>query len=314
MKPEKCTCTFKEWEVNRERATFCSPPKDVDPPGQVVVFSNEVKNGSISALITAIEGRWNDKLKCEFHECAFMFRNAKEGQFYVAGIGGFGQKFYVAKSLQPDAPWQLLKALGAAHDLQKGKVYDLQIEFVEDRMTLFCDGIAMITATDDAYSSGGCGLRTNKTKAKFENVDITPFVKPRCFVIMPFAAEMNYVYSVIKETVENHGVDCIRADERFVSEPIMGDVKAQIASADLVIIDFTGRNPNVYFEAGLADALNKKWILLAQAANDLTFDVQQIRAIIYVDKMGSDVKFKNDLTQALKETLVTAGRAGKTTL
>jgi hypothetical protein len=311
MKPKKCTSLYKDWDVNLQTATFCSPPKDLDPPGQGAVFPlDEVDNGSISASITAIEGRWNDELKYEFQEGAVMFRYANEDHFYVAGMGGFGQKFYIAKSLQYKSPWQLLKAMGSAHDLQKGKTYDLRIEFVGERMTLFCDGAAMISATDNTYSSGVCGLRTNKTQARFEHVEITPFVKPRCFVIMPFAAEMNFVYRIIKETVEKHGIECERADERFVSEPILDDVKARIDSADLVIIDFTGRNPNVYFEAGIADALNKKWIILAQSKNDLAFDVQHIRAIMYVDKMGSDEQLKADLHRALEETLVAISRAG----
>jgi hypothetical protein len=128
---------------------------------------------------------------------------------------------------------------------------------------------------------------------------------------MPFQAELSNVYRIIKETVEKHGVECERADERVVSEPILDDVKAQIGSADLVIIDFTGRNPNVYFEAGIADALNRRWIILAQLKNDLAFDVQHIRAIMYLDKMGSDEKFKDDLHRALDATLATISQTGK---
>ena len=58
--------------------------------------------------------------------------------------------------------------------------------------------------------------------------------------------------SVIKKCVEEHDIKCERADERFISEPIVQNVKSKIASAEIVIVDFTGRNPNVYFEAGLA--------------------------------------------------------------
>jgi hypothetical protein len=40
----------------------------------------------------------------------------------------------------------------------------------------------------------------------------------------------------------------------MISRPVVEDLKALIAQADLVIVDFTGKNPNVYYEAGLADA------------------------------------------------------------
>jgi hypothetical protein len=80
----------------------------------------------------------------------------------------------------------------------------------------------------------------------------------------------------------------------------MEDVKQQIAGADLVIVDFTGMNPNVYYEAGLADAWKKDWIVLAQTANDLTFDVRHIRAITYSNKMGADIVLEEDLRRAIE--------------
>jgi SAM-dependent methyltransferase len=80
-----------------------------------------------------------------------------------------------------------------------------------------------------------------------------------------------------------------------------------LAGADIVVVDFTNRNPNVYFEAGLADAWKKKWIVLAQSTNDLAFDVQHIRTIIYSNKMGADSKLRESLEQALKATMGAAG-------
>jgi hypothetical protein len=75
---------------------------------------------------------------------------------------------------------------------------------------------------------------------------------------MPFSSELSYVYRVIKELVEGNGMTCVRADEVFVAEPAIEEIRRQISQADLVIVDFTGRNPNVYYEAGLADAWNKR--------------------------------------------------------
>jgi hypothetical protein len=307
MKPQGFAFPNKNWDLNLETATFFSPSTDTD---QIVVFPGDVSNGSMSASITAIEGQWNE-LGYEFQECAFSFRHKDNDHFYVAGIGGFAQKFYIAKSLQAQSSWQLLQATGRAHDLEKGTTNNLRVEFVGDRITLFSQGVPIISATDDSYTSGFCGLRTNKTKGRFTNVDITPLVKPRCFVIMPFAAEMDSVYRIIKETVEQHGVECKRADERYLSEPILDEVKAQIDSADLVIVDFTGQNSNVYFEAGMANALTKKWIILAQSKKDLAFDVKHIRAIMYLDKMGYEQKFRDDLHHAIEETLVMIGQGSK---
>ena len=92
-------------------------------------------------------------------------------------------------------------------------------------------------------------------------------------------------------------------DEIFVSRPVVEDLKTQIAEADLIIVDFTDKNPNVYYEAGIADALRKKWIVLAQSPDDLTFDVRHLRTILYSNKMGADIILRQNLKQAIYETL-----------
>jgi hypothetical protein len=101
----------------------------------------------------------------------------------------------------------------------------------------------VVTATDTDYGYGLCGLRANRTRGRFESVDIEPL--RTCFVIMPFASELERVHAVIKQTVEEHGMVCKRADDSLLSETIVDEVKGRIASADLVIVDFTGRNANV---------------------------------------------------------------------
>jgi hypothetical protein len=292
------TALSVDWDVNMETGEFHSPPKDSEP-NQILIFSDRVKDGAISALVTPISGQADPNFGYDLRECALLFRYNDRDRFYLAGIGGFGRKFYVAK-VSP-SEWQLLDGAGVASSLKFHEPYRLRVEFYGDRFTLFHNDVPILNAIDSTYFSGFCGLRANRTEGRFENIEIQA-VRPKCFVIMPFDAELDFVYRVIKKTVEQHAMECQRADERVISEPIMEDVKSQIAGADLVVVDFTNRNPNVYFEAGLADAWKKKWIVLAQSTNDLAFDVRHIRTIIYSNKMGDDSRLKASLEQALKET------------
>lgn len=71
----------------------------------------------------------------------------------------------------------------------------------------------------------------------------------------------------------------------------------------MVIVDFTNSDPNVYYEAGLADAWRKKWIVLAQSADDLMFDVRHIRTISYSNTMGADVQLRSNLEAAIDEAM-----------
>lgn len=304
MQPTKYTTLSVEWNVNLEAAEFSSPPSSSEP-NQILVIGDWMKDGSISATITPMTGQPDANLLHDWRECALVFRYKDREHFYLAGIGGFGQKFFIAK-VSPE--WRLLEGVGLARDVKFDEPYELQAECASDRLTLFHNDVPVLSAMDSDNFSGFCGLRVNRTEARFERVDINP-VMPKCFVIMPFDPAFDYMYGVIKSVVQRQQMTCLRADERYISEPIVEDVKSKIAEADVIIVDFTNKNPNVYFEAGLADAWKKKWIVLAQSANDLTFDVRHIRTIIYSDKMGADSRLNESLEKALKETLGTVRAA-----
>jgi hypothetical protein len=178
------------------------------------------------------------------------------------------------------------------------KAYRLRVTFNGGQIVLYENDVQQLMLRDDSFSLGQVGLRTYRTHARFENVRVRREV-PTCFLIMPFATELDFVHGVISEVVASFGIRCIRADEVYLSRPVMDDVKQMIAGADLVIVDFTGRNPNVYYEAGLADAWRKDWIVLSQSSEDMTFDVRHIRSIRYSNTMGADVRLRGELCQAL---------------
>lgn len=114
--------------------------------------------------------------------------------------------------------------------------------------------------------------------------------KPKlfCFVLMPFAPEFEDVYKIgIKEACHLAGAYCERVDEQFFSERILDRIYNQIAKADLVIADMTGRNPNVFYEVGYAHALGKPTVLLTQKVEDIPFDLKHFPHIVYEGKIGS---------------------------
>lgn len=45
--------------------------------------------------------------------------------------------------------------------------------------------------------------------------------------------------------------------------------------------ELTSRNPNVFYELGLAHALNKPVVLVSRTQDDVPFDLQHIRVIYY---------------------------------
>src|SRR5205807_2463872 len=69
-------------------------------------------------------------------------------------------------------------------------------------------------------------------------------------VMMPFNAEFTLVYDAIKRGCERAGFRCLRADDIWEESTIIQDIFNLIFRAQIIIVDFTGKNPNVMYETG----------------------------------------------------------------
>jgi hypothetical protein len=283
-----------DWEV--ENADGFVSPMTKERAGQTIMFGERIRNGSISADVTILDSLPRRSGEPSM-EVALIARYSGPEAYYYAGTGAFFSKFFIGKVLAGPI-WQARQWIGRPSSVFKNKQYRLKLEFNGSQIAFFENDVQQLVVVDDSYQIGQCGLAAWKTRARFDNVCIRKDT-PKAFVIMPFASELDFVHKVIADTVEDYGIECVRADQIAISRPVMDDVKAQIAAADLVIVDFTGKNPNVYYEAGLADAWKKDWIVVAQNSEDMTFDVRHIRSIRYTNTMGADQKLATDLGNAL---------------
>jgi hypothetical protein len=118
--------------------------------------------------------------------------------------------------------------------------------------------------------------------SKFLSVD-----RELCFVLMPFRGELLPVYGTIREAVIlDNGLKCERADDIYSAGIVIDEVWTKICEAQLVVADTTGKNANVFYEMGLAHAIGKHVVLLAQSAADVPFDLQHRRVLLYeVDRL-----------------------------
>ena len=105
------------------------------------------------------------------------------------------------------------------------------------------------------------------------------------FVIMPFKPEMSWIYSeVIKPPLEREGYIVRRADDLgddgYVHQDIYDEIMNNLWNADYVIADLTENNPNVFYELGIAHALDKRTIRISQQLN-IPFDIKWHTVISY---------------------------------
>jgi len=83
-------------------------------------------------------------------------------------------------------------------------------------------------------------------------------MQPVCFFVMPFKPELNYFYLYMKEYLEEkYALTVERGDTAILTKSLMDKIRDQIIKADIIVGDITGKNPNVFYELGLAHALGK---------------------------------------------------------
>ncbi len=73
--------------------------------------------------------------------------------------------------------------------------------------------------------------------------------------------------------------------------------------ADIVVIDVTGNNANVMFEFGFTLALNKKLVVISQSTDYLTFDIKNLRTLIYINTWQGIENLHKDLQPFIKGAL-----------
>lgn len=111
---------------------------------------------------------------------------------------------------------------------------------------------------------------------------MTRMDEPFVFVIMPFESKFADAYNLgIKPACEAAGASCQRVDEQIFVANILQRIYDEITRADIVVADMTGRNPNVFYEAGFAHGVGKQVILVTQKGDEIPFDLKHYPFVIY---------------------------------
>lgn len=124
----------------------------------------------------------------------------------------------------------------------------------------------------------------------------------KAFILMPFQEPFDSYYpAIFKPSLEEAGYEVSRADDLLTPSPIMLDIQRSILEADLVLCEMSGKNPNVFYELGLAHASGKPAILVSHKEEDIPFDLRHVRVILYdYSKAGWEEKLRRDIKTAVK--------------
>jgi hypothetical protein len=118
-------------------------------------------------------------------------------------------------------------------------------------------------------------------------------------VMMPFDARYSGTYVALQSAASNIGMTCRRADDIWVHDHVLQDIIHLLCAARVVVADVTGRNPNVFYEAGIAHALGRDVILITQQAEDVPFDLRHLRYVTYLPNTEGLAKLAEDVRARL---------------
>lgn len=102
-------------------------------------------------------------------------------------------------------------------------------------------------------------------------------------VMMPFQPELSPVFEAIKSAASATGFSCRRVDDIWDHSTVIQDVFSLIFQSFIVVCDFSGKNPNVFYEAGIAHTLGKHVVPITQSDQDIPFDLKHHRYAKYLN-------------------------------
>lgn len=124
-----------------------------------------------------------------------------------------------------------------------------------------------------------------------------------CFVAMPFQRAFDPVFHGIKRALETGDPQftVLRTDKDLGGQNIIDAILRGIGSSEIFIADVTDRNPNVFYELGLAHIVKDvdKVILITQSIEAIPFDLRPYSHIQYARTAAGIRKLKNDIRKAV---------------
>lgn len=120
-------------------------------------------------------------------------------------------------------------------------------------------------------------------------------------VMMPLRAEFSPIYRAIMRACKSVGFRCLRADDIWEESVIVQDIFNLVFRAQVVVVDFTTKNPNVMYETGIAHTLGKHVVPISQSLDDVPFDLTHHRVLKYLPNIEGLKQLESKLAARLRQ-------------
>jgi len=117
-------------------------------------------------------------------------------------------------------------------------------------------------------------------------------------VMLPF--KQVRAFTAIKNVCDQQKLDCMKADDIWENATFIQDIFDLIFTARVIVADFTGKNPNVFYEVGVAHTLGKTVIPITQSIEHVPSDLGHHRALVYLPNDQGYIDLEKELSKRLK--------------
>lgn len=127
--------------------------------------------------------------------------------------------------------------------------------------------------------------------------------RSRCFLAIPSSSGFDRIKDAIIKGAQETDFQIVFPDVKpFPPGTTREMLVGELARADCVIADLTSSDPTVLYESGLARAMGKGLILLAQkdSLQDVPVDLREFMCLVYDSSPSGLSKLAKDIRQALQ--------------
>lgn len=158
-------------------------------------------------------------------------------------------------------------------------------ELVGEFIQVFGDNLRFVQSFSGDTSSASHSVVSNTDAAPAPASDAPKEVRKfldTCFVLMPFGEWFDRYYKEIySPAIRDAGFEPMRADGIFNTGAVMEQIWNHITSSDVLLAELTDKNPNVFYELGLAHARRKPVVFVSGNLDDVPFDLRHLRVVLY---------------------------------
>lgn len=130
------------------------------------------------------------------------------------------------------------------------------------------------------------------------NVDTISIEETMIFVLTPSDIDYSEDYYAVQRACHDSHLKTVRGDDedlRYGNKNMLTYIIENILKARVVIANISNRNPNVFYELGIAHMAGKPTILLCRKGSEIPFDLQQKYVIFYSTTDELIGKLKDEL-------------------